>query len=184
MAPIILICFIFLTFSCQSEKQKNVDYTQRVQALETIEQKKMFLDSINFQFQYLRKESDSAIMLYGLNSKKHNQKKKEFKEFTKIQFQKVDAFLNTYGYPSIMEVGGPAVYAPYLITSNMDDLKSKEKNFVYFYDAYMFGNLSDGLFYSYVADLYHLKTNKSHLYDPNQQIDDQIEFILAELDYN
>lgn len=184
MARFLQILCVTLMLSCVNEPYKDVDFTKRVEALKTIEQKKNFLDSINYEFNYLKKDSESAILIYGLNSKTHQEKKKIFNENKHLQFKKIDAYLNTYGYPSIMEVGSIAAYAPYLITTNMDGLNTKKKNFAYFYDAYVFGNISDGLFYSYIADLYYLKTKNSHLFDPNEEIKVQIDYILSQLDYN
>lgn len=173
-------------FSCHNSpsKQESIDWLVKVQSLDTKIEKKTFLDSIYLEYLHLRKESDAALSVYGLNSEIHLKKKKILQQNRDVQFKKVDAYLNTFGYPGIMEMGGMAAYAPYYITQSMPDLKSREKNFTYIYDAYLFGNITEDLFYNYISSLYYLKTDKNYLYDPNVETKKQVEDILALLDYN
>ena len=180
-----LFIYLLIICSCQNAPKENVaeSWIVTVASLKSKEQKKEFLEEAYTELFLIRRESDASINNFGLNSKEHLKKKKIFNANRLKQFAKIDAYLNHHGYPSIMELGGKAAYAPYFVTQNMPDLKSREKNFTYLYDAYVFGNITVDLFYHYVSDLYYLKTNENYLFNPNVDTKFQIEDIMEELGY-
>lgn len=155
--------------ACKSENTKDYTaYNHEIAGLETREDKEIYLTNVYTKFIDHTKQSDVVMDLFGLNSDEHLEIKKSYLETVKESEAKVQAYLNTFGYPSLMKLGRKAAFAPWVITFKSNDINYKKSNYKFLYDAYVFGDIDDELFLVYLQDL-HLRLEKKDYYSPDTE---------------
>jgi len=175
---------VLLFWSCQGAPvDKTKLWQEEVDALETIDQKVDFLEEIYTSLASARTASNNAMKLHGRNSEKHLEIKEQYKTVRKDALGKTEAYLNTYGYPSIMKLGGLAAYTPIFVIQNCEGLKSRQRNFTIIYDGYTFGDITNDAFYRYLAGMYYLEYKTDFIPDPSQDSKTQIKVLLKALQY-
>ena len=181
---VIVLLFLILA-SCQNAPKENEpNWKEVVETLASDDDKKIFLENIYEKVASSRTHSNNAISIYGLNSPEHLKLKESFRLARNESLEKIEAYLNTYGYPSVMKLGGVAAYAPFFVIQNMEDVKSRERNFTFLYDAYTFGDITSDAFYMYLADLYYYEFKTDYLYDPNLNKKAQIKKLMKALQFD
>ena len=83
--------------------------------------------------------------------------------------------MNTYGHPSIMQLGHKSAVIPIAHMTYVDDNKMLKDNFNYFYDAYKFNDITDDLFNDYLIKL--LKVNGQERRRLSKEYDSTLEII-------
>ena len=149
----ILICIIVL-ISCKSDDQLRVEnITSVVNALESNDDKKAYLESIFENHIDHRISETEAWNTHGRNSDEYNSLKDSHRKEDLILAEKISVYLNTYGYPSIMKVGQKSAVIPIAHITYLGDKTLLEENYNYFYDAYVFKDIREDLFYDYLVTL-------------------------------
>jgi len=168
---IFLNAFSFFIFfmACKSDSSASFQtYNSEVAQLQTLEDKEIYLTNIYSIYVEQTKQSDQVMDIFGLNSDEHIRQKEIYVEIVKKSEGQIKAFLNTYGYPSLMKLGRKAAFAPWVITYRSNDIEYKKSNFKYLYDAYVFGDTDDELFLVYLTDLYY-RINKLDYNPPKSE---------------
>ena len=168
-----------LLVACKSENSTNSQvYKSEVAALETLEDKEIFLTNIYSVYVEQTKQSDYAMDIFGLNSDEHIKQKKVYNKTVQKSEGRIKAYLDLFGYPSLMKLGRKAAFAPWVITYKSNDIQFKKSNFKFLYDAYVFGDIDDELFMVYLTDLYY-RINKLDYNPPkNESTKESIESIM------
>lgn len=175
--------FVFLCACQNTPIDKTVIWQQEVNALETIDQKIEFLEELYTSLAGKRTAVNNAMFLSGRNSEEHLKIKEEYKILRREALGKTEAYLNTFGYPSIMKLGSMAAYAPIFVIQNCDDLESRQRNFTILYDGYAFGDITTDAFYRYLASMYYLEYKVDFIPNNKHDAKTQIKAILKALQY-
>ncbi len=140
--------------SCKSEDQARMEnITKAVNALKSNDDKKEYLEAIFEKHIDNRMSETQAWNTYGRNSDEYIELKSNNRADDLVLADKISAYLNTYGYPSIMKVGQKSAVIPIAHITYLDDKDLLEKNFNYFYDAFVFNDITEDLFFEYLINL-------------------------------
>jgi len=173
------LSLLLFLFACKSESSINHQaFKKEVSQLKTLEDKTTYLDHIYTDFVESTKLSDQTMDLFGINSEEHLKQKKIYTKVAKESEGKINAFLNSFGYPSLMKLGRKAAFAPWVITYRSDNLKFKKSTFKYLYDAYVFGDIDDELFLVYLRDMHFRLEKFDYNSHSNETTTESIEAIM------
>jgi len=176
------ILLIFTT-SCKTtlpSSQTIID--KEIAALETLEDKKDYLEKIFDEDQGTRGPEGSDIMLqYGKDSK-------EFMDYVKAQWKqdelnlhKIEKYLEKYPYPDEDQFGWKAASAPWTVIHHQTDLDKRNRNFDTLYQAYKDGHLDDGALSFYLGRTYQFTFGKRLEMESPFQSKDEIALLIKEL---
>lgn len=171
----LFICVVQL-ISCKSEDQIITEQiTATVQALKDNEQKRAFLESIFDKHIDMRLKETKAWNQFGRGSDEYESLVSDHRSEDLILAEKIDIYMNTYGYPSIMQLGQKSAVIAIAHLTYVDDIYMLRDNFNYFFDAYKFNDITDDLFYDYLIKL--LKTPAQERRQLSLDYKDQTEII-------
>ncbi|NNE14875.1 MAG: hypothetical protein HKN51_07845 [Saprospiraceae bacterium] len=182
-----LIILSILSFvSCKSDARiEKVNVQAEISALKSNDLKTEYLENIFYEFQNILNEEDFTIRKFGQNSEEHiSFIKKKVKE-EKIYLDRVEAYFNTYGYPSRTTHGQYAAIAPLVVYFYASENKGfKKEHFKYFYGAYRFNDIPSDFFLAYLRVFYEIENGKTFNLQKNMEsVDDEIEEILSSMGY-
>jgi len=183
MYKLCVVLFCFVLCSCQNqEAQQKVIWQNEIDTLSSLDDKRNFLEEIYRSILSSYQYTEQFGLLKGKDSKEFKKQLSSFETVKRRELKKVDLYLNTHGYPRIMELGAMAAYAPYYTVANITDLDVKRKYFTYLYDAYVFGDITVDQFYNYLSDMYYLDKGVVFEYKPWIGSKKLIDEMLKELD--
>lgn len=149
----IFICIVQL-ISCKSDDQIiSEQINAAVVALENNEDKRAFLESIFEEHIEMRLKETEVWNEHGRESFEYEAIVSDNRSTDLILAEKLDVYMNTFGYPSIMQLGQKAAVISIAHITYVGDEVILEKNFNYFYDAYKFNDITADLYYEYLAKL-------------------------------
>jgi len=163
------ICFgIVLSFllfaSCDSKsetrKEIQVDYIELVKTLGNNDAKIGYLQGIESLDESTRKAERDALVQKGYNSKEHLAAKAELLRAEKVNIEKVEAFLNIWGYPDKRSLKINAADMPIKVIHASDDLTVKKRNFKFLFKAFNNQQIPGSSFTSYLNKYYELSTGE------------------------
>jgi len=156
-----VFCLLGLVFmQCQpkpSEEQIKIDYKEIVKTLQSNSTKVAYLQGILSLDTEVREAERSMVAKFGWNSAEHKASINKVKDAEKINLEKIEAFLDVYGYPDKQSLKSNSVDAPYTIILQINDLEAKERNFRHMYSAYRNKDLPGGSLANYMHKMYELK---------------------------
>jgi len=179
------VCFLFI--QCASgDSKKQADIIEEVSLLKDNDDKKAYLESMLIEIQELQLEEDGNRLHLGKESKQRKEFIERRAEIMKINFQKISAYFENFGYPIRAELGQYAAYTPYVVLYYSDDLSLyKEDHFRHFYGAYKFNDIPETAYYSYLLVYYQSISGDKYVEDNALSIEENIYqiFDLLDIDY-
>lgn len=165
---------------CKSEF--NVDkesIEKQIESLQSIEDKKKFLENVFYEYQLILTEEEQIIRQYGYDSE-------EIKEFYNSKTEKdnfyishIDVFFDKYGYPNRSELGQYAAIVPLIVhfyASN--NLGFKKEHFKYFYGAFKFNDIPAEYFLAYLNEYYEFNVGKTFTKKKSMDVTEEIYAIM------
>ena len=140
-----LLIFLILLISCDSNTNQQDLNCKNVSELKTIEQKNNFLSEIF--------DTDQALRI-GVS--KFNVKNAEI--IDSINLSKIDCFLNSYGFPDTLNYTEKAIKAPWFVIQHCPFLEKRENYYGILEDAHVVGEITSIQWYLYLIRNYHFKT--------------------------
>lgn len=180
---LLLGILLFLSVSCQeSISNSHSEIDKQIAALTTQEAKESYLANIFDEDQRVRGPEDAEIMLkYGKDSKEYKDNVKALLKQDEINLQKIERYLEQYGYPDKDQFGWKAVSAPWAVIHHQSDLDIRNRNFEILYQAYLDGNIDDGAFSFYLGRTYTFTFGKRLEMQSPFQSKDEIALLIKEL---
>lgn len=155
---LILIIFLATSISCQREvTTKPVNVEEETAALKSDADREKYLEAIFASDQNIRNGEDSEILLqYGEDSEELRAFYRRMDSIDNLNFQRVEAYLEKFGYPHIDSVSQNANLTPWLVIHHSTDVQSRKSNFKVLNEAYRSGNLNSNQFDLYLGRTYQL----------------------------
>ncbi|MFY0599460.1 MAG: hypothetical protein JXR03_07290 [Cyclobacteriaceae bacterium] len=181
----LIISFILSATACKSDKQQEQTpegWSQQIKndiaAITDNDDLKGYLEYIYDLDQKVRKEESQALKEHGRYSDEYPLAVENLLQVDNQNFQRIDAILAQFGYPSPDSVGRKAAQAPWIIVHRSKDYAYRIKHFPIIYDAYAKGNISDNAISRFLDGTYRIKFNRkfsmSGSYEKRQKIDELI----------
>jgi len=139
LIPVALLGILFI---CCSNDVTIQQIDQEVATLTTIEKQTKFLEHILAKDQEVRHFETEQLQKFGYDSKEHQLAVQNWWKTDDLNLFKIEAYLKTYGYPTIKEHGKEAVRAPWLVIHHAPgDVEPRKRNFKYLYEGFKQGDL-------------------------------------------
>ncbi|WFO15030.1 hypothetical protein M601_014230 [Cellulophaga baltica 4] len=172
---------IVLISSCKPKVNfETSNFEKEILALESIQNKRDYLEIIFKDDQKVRDGKDSEIMLkYGKDSK-------EFNDYIELQIKqddenlnKIETYIKIYGHPKQNEVGEIAAITPWAVIHHAQGYEPRERNFSVLYSAFLNGDLNYGQVSMLLGRMYEIKNGERFRmmgdYDSEDEINQLIE---------
>ena len=98
-----------------------------------------------------------------------------------IDREKIESYVNKYGYPNAEKYGSKAAIAPILVIHHMTDLSVRKKYFKLLYQAYKTGDVEDNFFSLYLWRTYLFQFKKEHKMENPYTTEDKVNLLIHEL---
>jgi len=179
----VVSCLLLVHTGCNSDGQPSREAVlSEVAELESIDDKRLYLESILEQLQALQFEEESLLF--------SNADEATLKDFYKrkaaiqeTNATKISAYFDNYGYPSRSELGQYAAFAPYAVIYYSDEAEPIDTaQFRYFYGAYTFGDIPEDMFLAYLLAYYRTIKSEDYREDPTLSAQESIYNVLDTLD--
>jgi len=179
----IWIFLIVAFFGCkEADHEQQAIIEDEIKKLESVEDKKRYLENILEDDQKVRDGAKSAdIML------KHGKDSKEFRDYVETQWEqdeinllKVEKYMEIHGYPK-KELGDEATTTPWMVIHHAQGYDARERNFEKVYEAYLKGDIDDGAISFYLGRMYEMKNRKRLKMESPYKSEDEINKLIQEL---
>lgn len=178
--PLILLLFT----ACQSGSNSYEQYLNEVKDLTELEDQRAFLENIYTHYINLRQSETDQWNQFGRYSSEYKSMVIKNRAEDEEDLNKIKAFLDTHGHPSIMKVGYKACVTPTIQLIQSDDMYEQKNYYRYIYDAYRFNDIKPEVFLEYLKS-YSKSSGKIKLrLDPEVAIDEKIELYIQHLGLN
>ncbi len=177
------IIVLFLFFGCNNKPNKqNSDIKSEIERLESVEDKKRYLEKILEDDQKVRGSKSQELMLqYGKDSKEHMDYIKAQWKQDEVNIQKVEAYFEKYGYPEKKIMGRDAALAPWSVIHHSTDIGIRNRNFGFLYDAYLNGDVDDTAMSMYLGRTYNFTYGESFNIESPFKPEDEINQLIEKL---
>jgi hypothetical protein len=150
--------------------------------LESILDKRNYLESIFKDDQKVRSEKGSEIMI------EHGKDSEEFRAYINTQIKqdeqnlnKIEAYLKNYGHPVRSEVGEIAAITPWSVIHHSQGYEPKKRNFEALYKAYKNNDIDDGQISMLLGRMYLIKNGERSRKGSPLKSADEIKQLIEEL---
>ena len=158
----ILGLILILMFGCNLKnnvKEPKLDVSTL--KLETLEDKKNYLEKILEDDQKFRGSQDSEIMLkYGKDSDEFRKFIQKRSNQDSINLSKIEKYFEIYGYPNKNELGEIAAFTPWAVIHHANTYEERERNFQKLYEAYLNKNIDDASISRFLGRMYRIKNGE------------------------
>jgi len=180
---VIYVILTFALFSCSgSENDGRASIVDSIEKLESVEQKKVFLEQVMQDDQAVRGSVGSELILkYGQNSDEHYAFFEAQVKQDEINLQKVEQYLKIHGYPNRAEMGETAANAPWTVIHHAQGYEARERNIKSIYLAYLDGNIESFAITLYLGRMYEMKNGKRLRMKSPYTAEDEITTLIREL---
>jgi len=102
-----------------------------------------------------------------------------------LNFEKIENYLNSYGYPDTINYSKKAVSSPWFVIQHNQNIDSRRKYFSLLNKAHKDGIISDIYFYLYLTRNFQIENNDMHdiTSDESQSTKEKIKILLDTLKY-
>lgn len=138
------------------EQSLPLNIIQKIDSLNTDNQKQEFLEYIVDEDQKIRREISDILLKYGYDSDEHRESIDRMKIQDQENVLKIEYYLKKYGNPSIVKHGDKASYAPWLVIHHSYTIEARRRNFKYLFEAYLNKDLEEDSFSLYLNRLYNI----------------------------
>jgi hypothetical protein len=146
---LILLSLSFFLCNCTEDiQQAQLISSEEVKALTSMEAKCAFLEEI--------RETDQAVR--GEEARQYDDQayRKIMREQDSINLQKMEVYLERFGYPTKEEFGENAAVTPWLVIQHQPDIEVRNRYFEAIYEAHQRGDVDDIMMYLYLDRNYHI----------------------------
>lgn len=163
--------------SCQKTTKKHiVNVEQEISKLNNAKAKSDYLENIFTLDQNIRNGKEADLLnKYGINSKEIREHKFEMDSIDKLNYRRIESYLERYGYPSKDSVSKIASYVPWLVIHHNSDNSKRKKYFKTLRKAYVNEDINTGQFDLYLRRTYYIEFGQfpkwEGAYDPNEKIE-------------
>ncbi len=156
--------YVFLTSimlsSCSEKVSIDQEYFKReIEALQTTQQKQEYLEAI-FKIDQDVRDDSTLILKYDKESPEYSKHYEKMRLVDEMNLQKIEAYLNQFGYPSRDAMSEIALFTPYVVIHHSSTTEDRRRNFPFLKEAYKDGNLSESSFSMYLARWYQMEFNE------------------------
>jgi len=142
--------------SCQGEIKNNLSDKIVSENLNSVEKRNVYLENIYGKDQELRKE----LNVGGLNDFEEQNLWSKISIIDSLNFNKIEKYLNTYGYPDTINYSRLAVKAPWFVIQHCANIELREKYYKIIEQAHKERSINDVYFYLYLVRNYQIKKSK------------------------
>jgi len=162
---IVSLIFLMLigckTKTSDSSEDNSMNLTKEIEALDSIEKQRKYLEAIYTIDQKVRKDATKILQQHGHDSKEHNEAGLKMNETDKINLDKIETYLRLHGHPTIEKHGDKACGAPWVVIHHsMGGTDSRRRNFKYLYKAWKDKNIDGGQFTFYLNRFYNIESGQ------------------------
>lgn len=175
------ISLLFLVIGCQNPNERYTFEHIQLEPLETVEDKKEFLQEIFDADQAVRKESNDS----DLNPSDNAAQMAMFHKMDSIDdlnLHKIRWYLDNYEYPSKDSYGDTLSRTPALVVHHSNNDGIRREFYPKFKKAYDNGSLEASFFALYLGRLYEIENGSYYrMKNSTYMIEDQIDSLIVEL---
>jgi hypothetical protein len=174
---ILLIIIVFL-FSCNSENEQNtVNINQEISSLSNYSEKNDYLEMILDLDQNIRRNNDAELQPGSKAERAHYLK---MDSIDRLNFERIDLYLNTYGYPKKDSVSSNASMAPWIVIHH-SNYNKRIKHFNVLIEAYKTGDIDLTQFDFYLGRTYQMKFGEYPTWEGPYKLEEKVEWMIQEL---
>ncbi|HFA47851.1 MAG TPA: hypothetical protein ENJ95_02395 [Bacteroidetes bacterium] len=180
----ILIVFLILFCGCAEKTKKEISaIEEEISQLNSIEDKKLYLEKILEDDQAVRNSEKSAELMlkYGNDSEEYMEYVKTQWKQDEINLHKIEAYLKKFGYPKNDEMGKNAVTAPWIVIHHQTDTGIRNRNFEILYKAYLNGDIDDTAMSFYLGRTYEFTFRERFKMESPFKSEDEINKLIEKL---
>lgn len=163
LACLFMIGFFFV--SCDKPKSNaqrtKIDYSALAKTLSSNEAKIGYLQGIESLDKETKKATIDALQKFGFESENHKKAKAEQVKAEKENIEKIEAFLNAWGYPNKRSLKINAADIVINLINESEDIDVVKRNFNHIYTAYSTDRLPGSKYTKYLNQYYQLATGES-----------------------
>jgi hypothetical protein len=179
---ILIFLLSLIISSCSSKEPK--EFT--VKDLDTIEKRRIFLDSILAIDQKVRNDVMLAQQQFGYESKEHTLARERCGEVDFSNLEVIHEYLKTFNYPSEEDYGRDAHTAPWMVIHHAppgNDRDYRVKNMPFLLNDWETGKLEDKEFSFFLNRMYRFRFGKSFTFEGSMKVKTEIDSLLTKLNY-
>lgn len=173
---ILLIVFLF---SCNSKvEQSTVNINQEINSLSNYSEKNGYLEMIFDLDQNIRRNNEAELQPGSIADREHHLK---MDSIDRLNFKRIDLYLNTYGYPKKDSVSSNASMAPWIVIHH-SNYNKRIKHFNVLSKAYKAGDIDIMQFDFYLGRTYQMKFGEYPKWDGPYKPEEKVGWLIQELD--
>jgi hypothetical protein len=179
---ILIFLLSLIISSCDSKEPK--EFT--IKDLDTIEKRRIFLDSILAIDQKVRTDAIEAQQSFGYESEEHVVARGRVMKVDSSNLWVIHEYLKTFDYPSEEDYGSDAHTAPWMVIHHAplgNGRDYRDENMPYLLKAWEIGKLKDGEFSFFLNRMYSFRFGKSFTFEGSMKVKTEIDSLLTKLNY-
>lgn len=166
----------------KSKSDIRSEISKDIAALSNDLEKQQYLEQIHKGDQKYRIELDRGYLSqYDEDSKEYLEFMKAFKSMDSLNLLKVEAYFSKFGYPKKEQVGNNAARTPWLVIHHAYDYEPRENHFSTLYQAYLNGDIEEGLMHMYIGRMYKMKNGKDFKYLSRNSLRKEMDMMMTDL---
>ncbi|MFT6320029.1 MAG: hypothetical protein ACJAT4_000951 [Granulosicoccus sp.] len=181
---IILGILILLLLGCgEKAETENLEFEKVIESLNSNDDKRGFLEKVYEEDQKVRDGSkDAELMLkYGKDSKEHMEYIQAQWKQDEINLNKVEKYIEKFGYPKKKELGKDAAIAPWIVIHHSTDTAIRNRNFEILYKAYLAEDIDDTAMSLYLGRTYEFTFRERFRMENPYRSEDEINQLIKKL---
>ena len=182
---------ILFYFSCcltlgACESPQIVKQEFDISSLNTVEKRKLFLDSILHIDQKVRTDAMNAQETYGYNSKEYIDINDSVLQVDLSNLKVIHDYLKSYDYPTEEEYGYEAYTAPWMVIHHAPEgygIDYRDLNMQFLLKAWEQGKLKDKAFSFFLNRMYNKRFGESFIFEGSMKTSTEIDTLLTLMNY-
>jgi len=174
---------LILNSGCHRSHINELSTTEKeIVALESITQKRDYLENIYNLDQEVRGDRSSEIMIeHGKDSQKFREYIAEQLKVDQRNLNKIETYIKIHDHPNRTEVGEIAAITPWVVIHHAQGYQPRERNFKVLYKAYKNNDIDDGQISMFLGRMYQLKNGDRFEMKSPYTSEDEINQLIKEL---
>lgn len=183
MKRILLLFTLIVILCCEKSINKDtVNIDNEISKLINNSEKISYLEMIYNLDQNIRDGEGSEIFLkYGQNSSEDLAFGERMDSIDNLNFERIDLYLRTFGYPDKDSVTEIALATPWLVIHHNSNNSKRKKHFKLLYKAYQDKNIDSDQFDLYLRRTYNIEFGEFPRWEGAYKPEDKINWLIKEL---
>jgi len=182
MKLIPIIAVLMLLVCCTNDKAIN-QINQVVTDLNTVEKQAQFLEEIYEKDQGVRIFMQEQEQKFGRESNEYQLAHRNFMETDRVNFLEIEAYLKTYGHPTLENHGEGSVNTPWIVIHHAQGgIETRQRNFKYLYEGFKKGDLEGDRLTFLLNRMYREKFGFRIEWDRPYRTEEELDTLLKSLD--